>query len=152
MAEDKSLKEYLIKLQRYCAYQERCYQEVREKLNLIGAPFQFHQEIISRLEEENYLNEERFAEMFVRGKFRIKHWGKIKIKQALLAKNINNELIYKALNEINELEYEQTLEKTIRKRNANLKDFSERDKLFKYLLSRGFESHLILSKLNNNQA
>ena len=87
----------LLRIKEYCAYQERCCAEVREKLYLFAVSKPEAEEIISRLKEENYLNEERFATQFAGGKFRIKQWGKIKIAYALKQKQVDDSLIKKAL-------------------------------------------------------
>ena len=95
----------LPKIKQYCAYQERCHMEVREKLYSFGLHKNEVDEIISTLITENYLNEERFAIHFAGGKFRMKQWGKIKIKQALKNKQVSEYCIRKALKEIDNNEY-----------------------------------------------
>ena len=87
----------LQKLKHYCGYQERCHSEVISKLYDLGVYKNEHDEILSTLIQENYLNEERFAIQFVGGKFRLKHWGKIKIKYELKSKQISEYCIKKAL-------------------------------------------------------
>ncbi|MBK5272343.1 MAG: RecX family transcriptional regulator, partial [Bacteroidia bacterium] len=85
------------KLKHYCGYQERCHLEVRQKLYDLGVHKKDHDEIISTLITENYLNEERFATLFARGRFRIKKWGRMKIKYELKQKQISDYCIKKAL-------------------------------------------------------
>ena len=103
------------KIKQYCAYQERCHSEVRDKLYSFGLHKNDVEEIISTLITENYLNEERFAIHFAGGKFRMKQWGKIKIKQALKYKQVSDYCIRKALKEIDAHEYEKTFQKLVSK-------------------------------------
>jgi regulatory protein len=101
----------LPKLKQYCAYQERCHSEVKEKLYSYGVYGDDADSIVSQLIEENYLNEERFALHFAGGKFKMKQWGKMKIKYSLKQKQVSNYCIKKALNSIDDVEYEAVLEK-----------------------------------------
>ena len=94
------------KLERYCALQDRCVQEVRNKMRQLDCPVEWEEEIKNDLIENNYLDENRFAKAFVRGHFRLKGWGKLKINSALLQKGISIENINSAINtEIGEEEY-----------------------------------------------
>ena len=111
----------LPKIKQYCAYQERCHMEVREKLYSFGLHKNEVAEIISTLITENYLNEERFAIHFAGGKFRMKQWGKIKIKQALKQKQVSEYCIRKALKEIDNNEYRQTFFKLAQQKLKTLK-------------------------------
>ncbi|MGN6194080.1 MAG: regulatory protein RecX [Ginsengibacter sp.] len=113
------------KIKQYCAYQERCHAEVRDKLYSFGLRKTEVEEIISELITENYLNEERFAIHFAGGKFRMKQWGKIKIKQALKAKQVSDYCIRKALKEIDSKEYQKTFQKLAEQKLKTLK--SERN-------------------------
>src|ERR1041384_7614127 len=108
-----SLEQAYQKLKHYCAYQERCHSEVKEKLYQLGIRKKDHDEIIAALIEENYLNEERFAISFAGGKFRMKQWGRLKIKQALKQRQVSEYCIKKALKEIDEKTYRKTLEKLL---------------------------------------
>lgn len=141
------------KLEWYCAYQERCHSEVKEKLYGYGLFPNEVDQIVAYLITENYLNEERFAEAFASGKFRMKHWGKIKIKQALKQKHISDYCIKKALNEIDGDEYYGVLKKVAEKKSKSIKEakgvsksqkeYQKKMKLISYLLSRGFEGDLV---------
>src|SRR5215475_10354937 len=112
MYKKKLTKEQAIqKLRHYCGYQERCHSEVREKLYELGVWKKDHDEIIATLIEENYLNEERFAIAFAGGKFRVKQWGRVKIKYELKQKQVNDYSIRKALQQIDEKKYKTTLHK-----------------------------------------
>ena len=98
------------KLTRYCAYQERSRAEVRQKLRLLGTDGGTAETIMRRLEEEGYINEERFAGAYVRGKFRINGWGRLKIKNGLRAKGVEENLIRTVLeNEIDKDGYKERL-------------------------------------------
>ena len=108
----------LQKLKHYCGYQERCHLEVKEKLYSLGVRKQDHDEILAKLIEENYLNEERFAVQFAGGKFRINHWGRRKISYALKEKQVSEYLIRKAL-KIDEDEYFKTLQEACHKKIFN---------------------------------
>ncbi|NGM64047.1 regulatory protein RecX [Sphingobacterium sp. SGR-19] len=142
------------KAENYCAYQERAQQEVRNKLYEWGLHQEEVENIIVQLIEDNFLNEERFAKAYALGKFRMKGWGKIKIKQHLKAKNVSEPLIRTALLEINPDEYDQKIEQTIEKRlNKPMKEFSftEKSKLAIYLQSKGFENDIIFEKINQKK-
>lgn len=135
------------KIKQYCAYQERCHAEVRDKLYSFGLNKMEVEEIISMLITENYLNEERFAIHYAGGKFRMKQWGKIKIKQALKMKQVGDYCIKKALKEIDEGEYEKTFQKLAEQKLKTLKSekniFIKKRKLQDYLLMKGYESERV---------
>ncbi|MGN6248841.1 MAG: regulatory protein RecX [Ginsengibacter sp.] len=140
------------KIKQYCAYQERCHAEVRDKLYSFGLHKNDVEQIISQLITENYLNEERFAIHFAGGKFRMKQWGKIKIKQALKFKQVSDYCIRKALKEIDAAEYENTFKKLVEQKLKSLKSekniFIKKRKLQDFLLQRGFESDKIRKVIN----
>ena len=143
-----SQKEALAKLQRYCAYQERCHHEVKEKLSGFGIWGDWADQIIVRLIEENFLNEERYAGCIVRGKFKYKKWGRIKIIQRLKEKRISPNLIRLSLKEISEEDYLATLQLLIEKKDDSLHlketdPFKRKQKIAKYLQQKGYESPLI---------
>ncbi len=136
----------LQKLKHYCAYQERCHAEVKEKLYSLGVWKKEHDEIISALIEEGYLNEERFAIAYAGGKFRAKQWGRVKIKYELKQKQVSEYCIKKALKQINEEEYLSVLNKTAREKYASLKSeqyLVRKKKTMDYLYQRGFEGELV---------
>ncbi|MBS1631008.1 MAG: RecX family transcriptional regulator [Bacteroidetes bacterium] len=141
-----TIEQALQKLKHYCAYQERCHSEVREKLFQLGVKRNQHDEIIVTLIEENYLNEERFAIAFARGKFRMNQWGRVKIKAELKNKKISDYCINKAMKEISENEYLQLLKKLADKKYASLKNeqyLVRNRKTIDYLLQKGFEWELV---------
>jgi regulatory protein len=136
----------LKKAEHYCAYQERSQQEVRDKLYEWGLWTDAVENIISLLISDNFLNEERFAKAYVKGKFSQKGWGRIKIKQGLKLKRVPDVFIKKALNAINGDEYLLMLDKVLKKKAKllNEKDhYKRRYKLQQYALSRGYEGDLI---------
>jgi regulatory protein len=137
----------LPKLRQYCAYQERCHKEVMEKLYSYGIYREDAAEIVSKLIEENYLNEERFAIHFAGGKFRAKAWGKVKIKYELKQKGVSEYCIKKALKNIDADDYENCLGKLAEQKltllNKEKNIFIKKRKLQDFLLQRGFETDLI---------
>ncbi len=136
----------LQKLKHYCAYQERCHHEVKEKLYNLGVWKKEHDEIIATLIEENYLNEERFAIAYAGGRFRIKQWGRVKIKYELKQKQVSEYCIKKALKQIEEEDYLKTLQKLANQKYASLKSeqhLIRKKKTMDYLLAKGFEMDLV---------
>ncbi len=139
------------KLENYCAYQERCHKEVREKLKDMKMIPEAIDKIIVHLIDHNFLNEERFAKAFVRGKFRIKKWGKNRLVRELKFRDISKYAIDVALKEIDEADYFETLDELTQKRIAQVKEknsYKKKKKVADYLLYRGWESHLVYQKLN----
>lgn len=136
----------LQKLKHYCAYQERCHSEVREKLYALGVWKKEHDSIISTLIEEDYLNEERFAIAWAGGKWRVKQWGRVRIRYELKQKEVSEYCIKKAMQQINEEEYREVLEELARKKYDSLKSdqyLVRKKKTIDYLIGRGFETGLI---------
>ena len=147
-----SLEEATQKLEYYCSYQDRCHKEVEEKLRSLNMISQASEQIIGHLIEHNFLNEERFACSFARGKHRIKHWGKIRIINELKFRKISKYNIDSALKEISLEEYSTTFHqlserhwKSIKESNLNKK----KKKFCDFLLRKGFESQLIYEKMND---
>ena len=136
----------LQKAERYCAYQERSQQEVRDKLYEWGLWTDAVENIIVNLIGNNFLNEERFANTYTRGKFNQKNWGRVKIKQGLKQKRVPDVLIKKALKTIDGDEYVKTLTKVLTKKATLLTEkdpFKRRYKLQQYAMGRGFEGDLV---------
>ncbi|MCB0509240.1 MAG: RecX family transcriptional regulator [Bacteroidetes bacterium] len=143
--EDKE-REIFIKLCRYCAYRERSIFELKNKMLSLDIPLSKHNKFIKILEEENFLNEARYAKSFALGKFRNNSWGRIKINHALKESKLSAELINNALNEIPEEEYEQKISSLISKKQQKYKVknvFQTRQKIAYYLQTKGFEANLI---------
>lgn len=136
----------LQKLKHYCAYQERCHSEVKEKLYSLGVWKKDHDELVSSLIEEGYLNEERFALAYAGGKFRVNHWGRIKIRYALKQKQVSDYCIKKALKQIDEEAYLTVLKKLAAEKYASLKKeqyLVRKKKTMDYLIGKGFEIDLV---------
>lgn len=147
---NKSVGKYtaLEKLQKYCAYQDRCHQEVRYKLMDLGIYGEEQGQIIAELITENFLNEERFARSYARGKFRMKGWGKMKIIKELKRRQISAYCLKKGLEEIEDEAYEKKLLEILEKKNKTIKEINiyvRRNKLYTYAYNKGYESFLIQS-------
>ena len=134
------------KARRYCAYRERCTREVEEKLLRLGADRQVTDQVIRVLRDEDFLDDQRFASIFVRGKFRQNGWGKAKIRAALLAKNIPEDHIRQALGEIDSDEYIQKLRALIAQKTQALQSRDKEDiraKTAAYCIQKGYEPALV---------
>lgn len=143
----------LAKAQAYCAYQERCQQEVRNKLYEWGLWTEAVEKIIANLITDNFLNEERFSKTYAGGKFRIKEWGKIKIVQELKRRNITPYCIKSAMKEIPDEEYRNTIQKIISEKAKQVKErnpLKRNYKIAQYLISRGFEADIVWDEINMN--
>lgn len=146
-----TLQEATKKLEHYCAYQERCHQEVRKKLESMHMIPEAIDVIIVHLLKHNFLNEERFAKTFVRGKFRIKAWGRRRLTYELKKKDISKVNINQALTEIENEEYIEVFNELAEKKARLIKEtnvYKKRKKLIDYLLYKGFETHLVYEKAN----
>jgi regulatory protein len=141
----------LSKMQSYCAYQERCHVEVATKLRDLGVYGDRADVIIAKLIEDNFLNEERFAVSFARGKFRMKKWGKIRIKQELKMRQIPDYSIKKAMQAIDtEGGYLEVLKNMlISKLEEYIGDEQPQQKAANYALRKGFEGDLVWETLKN---
>ncbi|MBB4801038.1 regulatory protein [Flavobacterium nitrogenifigens] len=145
-----TIKEALQKLEHFCAYQERCHEEVVSKLYSLKMTSDEIDTIIVKLIEDNFLNETRFACSFARGKHRIKHWGKIRITNELKARQISSANINLALKEISAEEYFETFENLSERCWNNLSEnnaLKKRKKFCDYMLRRGYESNLVYEKV-----
>lgn len=147
----------LKKAESYCAYQERSQQEVRNKIYSWGLHRNDVENIIISLISNNYLKEERFANAFTSGKFRMKKWGRNKIKAGLKNKKVSEPLIKKALSVIDDREYEKTLKEIIKSKSKKITEKNPIKKNYKiasYAISRGFEPELVwetLGQMNNDR-
>ena len=143
-------KKNLIRIANFCVYQDRTQQEVREKLASWNIDEEEAEEMIAFLITENYLNEERFARSFARGKHRIKSWGKIRIVNELKQRHISAPNIKAALTEITEEQYQATFHQLAERHWQSLterKGQKKNKKFCDYLLRRGWESHLVYEKM-----
>jgi regulatory protein len=136
----------------YCKYQERCHQEVRNKLYELGCYTEEVEQQITELIETGVLNEERFARAYAVGKFRMMQWGREKIRQHLKMKRISDYCIKKALSEIDGEDYVRVLNKLAERKAAEVKGDrsvqSRKAKLFRYLIQKGFERDLVMDVIN----
>ena len=146
----------IISIRHFCAYQERAQQEVRDKLYELGMTKPEVEEILADLISENFLNEERFANSFAGGHFRIKSWGRLKINHALYQKKVSAYNIKMALKTIDEADYLAKLENLATKKWKSLKGergLSRMSKTQAFLHQRGFEPALIqpiIQRLNKS--
>lgn len=135
----------ILKLRYYCAYQERCHVEVREKCWELGLRGEDIENAIAHLVEDGFLNEERYAKAYAGGKFRMQQWGRKKISMMLKQKQVSDYCIRKGLAEIDEEDYMQTLQQLAEKKYHLLRSeqyLKRQYKTLQYLLQRGFEQEL----------
>jgi len=138
----------LSKLERYCAYQERSEVEVRKKLGSLAVSATMSDEVVRVLKEDDFLNEHRFAELYIRSKVK-EQWGKLKIRQGLYAKGIPAEIINEQMELIDEEKYQEMVRATIGKwKRLNAGDADNKPKLIRHMLSKGFAIEEIMSTLN----
>lgn len=145
-----TIKQALEKAMHFCAYQERNQQEVRKKLKTFELEELEVEEVIAELINQNFLNEERYAKAYVRGKFRINKWGKLKITSALTQKDLSTYCINKGLEEITNDEYSETIKALLSKKISSFTDldYKSKAKAVNYLMSKGFESNQVWDQLN----
>ena len=140
------------KLEYYCAYQERCHKEVIAKLKTLGMIPSVIDKIISELIKANYLNETRFTQSFVRGKFRIKKWGKNRILQELKVRDISSFNIKLGMKEISDDNYQKTFYDLFEKRRREVKQLTkteQKKKIFSYMSYRGWENSKVYEALRD---
>lgn len=145
-----TVNEALKKLEHYCSYQDRCHKEVEDKLHKMNMIPEAKEKIIVHLIEHKFLNEERFAKSFARGKFRIKKWGKQRIVRELKFKGISKYNIDSGLKEISEEDYLQTFNELAEKKFNSITEtniYKKKKKLIDYLLYRGWETNLVFDKV-----
>jgi regulatory protein len=151
MNQNQEFNAYLLQLERFCDYQERCLKEVEDKLYKLDAPRNFHQDIIKRLVSNSNFDNLRYAKAFASGKFRFKKWGRKKIFYALRLKKISDKNIFNALLEIDEDEYMKTLKELINYKISKLGSINNdanKKKVLNFALQKGYESNLIWQILN----
>jgi len=139
------------KLTRYCAYQDRCAGEIEAKLKEWNVSAKDTKKLVGQLKADGFLNELRFARTFVRGKFRVNKWGRVRISYELKRKGIPGNLISEALNEIDDKEYEETIIRLIRQKKTSVnpeKIVNIREKIITFVVGKGFETEWILRVLN----
>lgn len=146
MKKQYTFDELLHKAASYCSISEHCVSEVENKLRVWEVAEADRKKIITKLISEDFINEKRYAVAFVRDKFRLNKWGKIKISMALREKKVDKELINSALNKIDEGEYEELLAALLKTKSKTVKfdyEYEKQGKLFRFAQSRGFENNVI---------
>jgi regulatory protein len=141
-----TVKQAFVKAARFCAYQERTQQEVREKLREWRMYGDEAEEVICLLIQDNFINEERFAQTFAGGKFRLKKWGKVKIEYALRQKGLTEYCIRKGLAEIEDEAYQKTLEGLLAKKWTTIEAeslYERKHKIAQYAIQKGYESEMV---------
>ena len=139
------------KAMKYCAYQERTQQEVRDKLYGYGLYPDAVEEVLTDLISEDFVNEERYAQSFARGKFRQNRWGRIKIRRELQQKQLSRYCIEKGLQEIDSEAYAETLFKLMSDKWALLaqeETYARKHKTVRYVLGKGYEAELAWKVIN----
>lgn len=143
---DKALR----KMGFYCAYQERCIQEVLKKMQAFDLNERDENKILRALKKEGFLNEKRFAESYARGKFINNYWGKIKISIELRKRNIDELYIDRAISMLNKKDYLATVTRLVQiKRKTNPKHSSIQ--IVKYLCGKGYEMDLAWKVVKNEK-
>lgn len=144
------LKEVISRLEKYCSFSEKCKKDIFRKL-YEWKIYNNHEKIINSLTENNYLNEERYALYYCKGKFNSRRWGKIKITNHLINKGLDMTTINKGLNEISNTSYVDALSEIIVKKSAILKEenvFQKKSKIARYALQKGYESNLVWQQID----
>lgn len=153
-AKKYSFLEAKAKIESWCAYQERSPYETEKKLYELGLDAEDTSVLLAALISTNFLNEERFAQAFCSGKFRIKKWGKLKIVQHLKQHRISSYSIQKGLEEIDDADYFLSIESLIERKTDELKKekntWTKRAKIIRFLQSRGYEMEYIQERMKSN--
>ena len=151
-AQPLTLDQVLDKIAKYCAYQERCVREVRDKLKTYDIPQEDRDKILDYLLDNRFVNDERFAKSFVRGKINQSGWGVNKIRFHLVQKGIDKEIIDEALGQTDEEVYRQRLTDILKTKSKTIKtdsDFEKKRKLAAYAMQKGFEGNLVWDVLKD---
>lgn len=146
MSDTPTIKAAKTKAAKFCAYQERTQQQLRDKLYNWGLYGDDVEEVIAFTISEGFINEERFAQSYASGHFRLKKWGKLKIKNGLVQKGLSTYCIDKGIEEIKEEEYLATIEELLSKKYQQLKDdqaYIKKQKAVKHLIQKGYESDIV---------
>jgi len=141
----------LDKMAKYCAYQERCVKDVRDKLKTFDISEEEKTKILEYLLDNRFVNDERFAMAFVRGKVNQSGWGVNKIRFHLMQKDIDKEIIDEALGQTDEEVYRQRLIDILKTKSMTIKaetDFEKKRKLAAYAMQKGFEGSLVWEVVN----
>jgi regulatory protein len=144
-------KQVLEKMQMLCSRSEKCSRDIRLKIRNYPLKEEDEDWIISRLIEDKFIDDRRYAEYFVKDKFRLNKWGRMKIRNVLKTKNIDNSIINETLENLNNVNYNEVLKDLIRQKNVKIKDsniFIRKGKLFRFATQRGFEPDLIYAAID----
>ena len=147
----EKINKFIKRIEHYCSIQERCEQDVIKKIKSWKLKDDFKFMMLEKLTDEGFINELRYVKLFCRSKIRLNKWGRIKIKNELIKKNISKDIIQEGLEEIDEEEY-LILLNTLIKRKASLirnqDKFFKKKKIISFLLQKGFESEIIWDNLH----
>lgn len=146
-------KEIFIKLARLCSRSEECSPDIRKKIREMGGDSEVEERIIQRLRDEKYLDDERFVRAYVRDKFRLNQWGRIKMRYYLKMKGLNEKIIGTGFEEIDEEQYVKLLKKTMKDKAKTIKKKEKYEKMaqvIRFAQGRGFEPELIHRYLNES--
>lgn len=149
-ANTRTYEQMLFKASAYCATAEHCEADVRTKLQTWACSPEHIDKIIDYLKQENFLNEQRYCNAFVRDKFRFNQWGKTKIAMMLRTKNIAEETIAEALEQIDDETYQQTVTTLLQTKLKGLKyrdEYDRKAKLIRFAQGRGFEYGIIATAI-----
>lgn len=151
MKRKPTAEEMLIKMAGLCAGAEQCMADVRQKILKQGFSLEEAEKMISYLCANKYIDDARYARAYAVDKVRFSGWGKMKVRMGLRAKGMSDSIITQAIDYIPEKDYAEALEKAMlaKVRSLDLRDVKDRQRLYRHLVSRGFESHLIISAIRN---
>jgi regulatory protein len=137
----------LQKLERYCSYQDRCTRDIEMKMSGWKIPKASKEKLIKQLKDEGFIDDQRFARSFVRGKFRVNKWGRIRIAFELRSRQLPEAIITEALLEIGEEEYMETIRALVNRKSGEInpeKTLNKREKIINFVVGKGFETDLVL--------
>ncbi|MCO5232472.1 MAG: RecX family transcriptional regulator [Chitinophagales bacterium] len=146
-------KEIINRLERYCAYTERCEMEVVNKMKGWKVPEELFSETLNYLKENQFIHASRYGQLYANGKFKIKSWGKIKIRAALQSKQIEEEIITSSIEGIEEDKYIERLNQLLTHKYSSFKgqdNYTMRNKLYRYAVQKGYEPQLVLQWINSH--
>jgi len=144
----------LDKMAKYCAYQERCVKEVTDKLKTFEISAKDQEDILNYLIDNRFVDNERFAKAFVRGKINQSGWGLNKIRYHLMQKGIDKELIDATLEDFDQEVYRQRLIEVLQTKSKTVKapnEFEKNRKLAAYAIQKGFEPSLVWEVIKNGE-
>ena len=142
----------LNKMAKYCAYQDRCIDDLKKLYDKHELPETLRKKITKRMISEGFIDEERYVRSYVFGKLRNNYWGKLKISFALKHKDIDDNLIQKVINEVEESEYEYLISDLIKKKSTSMREvdpYIRKNKIARFLIQKGFESDFVWKSINN---